>query len=137
MRFIGIDYGDVRTGFAVGDDITGLSSPLEVVSLKRNDLISYILKLILKYEPNALVVGLPLNMDGTEGLQAKKVQNFLDDLKKKTNIQVFLQDERLTSDSAKSKLINRGLTNRAKKARRDALAACEFLNDFITCRIRK
>ena len=134
MRFLAIDYGDSRTGFAIGDDVTGIASPLQVIDLKGEKLIAAVGEFICKYEPGALVLGLPLNMDGTEGAQAKKVRLFSDQLFQAFKTPSFFQDERLTSSSAEEKLLQRGLTHGGKRARRDALAACEFLDDFLKSR---
>lgn len=134
MRFLAIDYGDSRTGFAIGDEITGIASPIQVLELQDERLITAVGKLIRKYEPDAVVFGLPLNMDGTEGPQVKKVRFFADKIFHAFKIPLFFQDERLSSSAAEGKLAQRGLTHGGKKTRRDALAACEFLDDFLKTR---
>ena len=134
MRFLAIDYGDSRTGLALGDDVTGIVSPIEVLDLQNERLIAAVGKLMRKYEPDAVVIGLPLNMDGTEGPQVKKVRLFSDKICHAFQIPLFFQDERLSSSAAEEKLAQRGLTHGGKKTRRDALAACEFLDDFLKAR---
>ena len=78
-----------------------------------------------------LVMGLPLNMDGSEGPRAKLVRSFAVLLGTRTHRTVHLQDERLTSASADWTMSGSGLTHRQKKLRRDALAAAEILKDFL------
>ena len=77
MRFLAIDLGDKRTGLAIGDDETKIASPLTVIEIVRGDaLIDAIADSIKDHAPDAIVLGLPLNMDGTEGPQAKLVRDF-------------------------------------------------------------
>ncbi len=79
-----------------------------------------------------VVVGLPLNMDGTEGKQAKLARAFAADLAEKTDLDVRLWDETLSSFEADQKLRGR-LTRKQKRRRHDALAAAAFLEDFFSC----
>jgi len=81
-----------------------------------------------------LVIGLPLNMDGTEGPRAKLVRSFAVLLETRTARVVHMQDERLTSANADWNMAGSGLTHKQKKSRRDALAAAEILKDFLASR---
>ena len=87
-----------------------------------------------KHEPGELVVGLPLNMDGTEGPRARIVRSFCDRLAQRTGRVLHLQDERLTSVEADWRLAGTGMTHKQKKARRDAQAAAAILRDFLEAR---
>lgn len=85
----------------------------------------------------ALVVGLPINMDDSEGPRAKKVRGLGDALGKETGLEVFYQDERLTSADADWQMARTGMTRGEKKQRRDALAAATILRDFLSELSRK
>jgi putative Holliday junction resolvase len=132
MRYLCIDPGDKRTGFAVGDDITRIASPIEVVTTSSDEArFNAILMVIEENEPGELVLGLPLNMDGTEGPPAKKMRTLAHQLTQRTGLRVHLVDERLTSYAAESQLSELDLTRGGKKQRRDALAAAMILRDFL------
>lgn len=135
MRHLAIDLGDKRTGLAVGDTVTRLVSALDVleVPVTRNsggDLLAAIVKAVTEQGPRVLVVGLPYNMDDTEGPRAKGVRLFADRITKATGLPVVFQDERLTSAAADWSMARSGMTRGEKKARRDAIAAATILRDY-------
>lgn len=141
MRFIAIDLGDARTGLAVGDAVTRIVSPVEVIECPTGmcggeallDLIDAgINRIVSKHATCELVVGLPYNMDGTEGPRAKLVRAFADRIGARTGRKVHLQDERLTSSEADWAMSRSGWSHKQKKERRDALAAAAILKDFLT-----
>jgi putative Holliday junction resolvase len=145
VRYIAIDIGDKRTGIAVGDSETSIVSPREVleVPIVHNggaDLIAAIAKAVADvcgpWQKCELVVGLPLNMDGSEGPQAKKSREVGVRIGEATKRLVHYQDERLTSVEADWSMAQSGLTHGGKKARRDALAAAAILRDFLAARSR-
>ncbi|NJL32228.1 MAG: Holliday junction resolvase RuvX [Phycisphaerales bacterium] len=132
MRYLAIDLGDKRTGLAVGDDRVRLATPLVVLQVgDRVALLKKIGEAIEEHGPGALVVGLPLNMDDSEGPMAKKARGFARELEVNFGLPVYLQDERLSSAAAEDKLRDRELTRGQKKQRRDALAAAELLMSFL------
>ncbi len=134
MRYLAIDLGDKRTGLAVADDETRLASPLTVIEIPRareDDLIEAVADAANDYDAAVLVVGLPLNMDDTEGPRAKLTRAFADQLAAYLKLPIHFQDERLTSASANARMAQTGLTHKQKKNRRDALAAAEILRDFL------
>ena len=132
MRFLCIDPGDRRTGFALGDDVTRIATPLEVVTTSSDALrLAAILRVIEANDPGELVIGLPLNMDGSEGPQARKTRTLAQQIEQQTGLPEHLFDERLTSYAAESQLSELDLTHGGKKARRDALAAAVILRDFL------
>lgn len=133
MRFLCIDLGDKRTGLAVCDDAEIIASPIGVIE-GRGDLYNKITEAVKQYQPQALVFGLPLNMDGSEGDMARTVRKFADQLADRIKLPVFFQDERLSSYSAKNRLSQTGLTHKKKKGKIDAIAAAEILNEFIVAR---
>lgn len=136
MRYLCIDLGDQRTGLALGDDATKIVSPIEVVEVPRSAnegraLLDALARAIAQQSPHALVLGLPLNMDDSEGPRSKIVRQFAERLAKATNLPVHFHDERLSSAAADWQMARSGLTRGQKKARRDALAAAAILKDFL------
>ena len=138
MRFICIDLGDKRTGLAVGDSITQIATPLNVVEVPIAErggeaLLETLARAIGDQVSRAsdctLIVGLPLNMDGTEGPRAKLVRAFAARLAEQSGREVKFQDERLTSADADWSMAQSGLTRGQKKKKRDALAAAAILRD--------
>jgi putative Holliday junction resolvase len=107
-------------------------SPLAVLEIPRgDDLVEAIAEHVAEHGPDVLVVGLPLNMDGTEGDRAKICRAFGEQIAARCGLPVHYQDERLTSDAANHALARSGRTHKQKKAVRDALAAVEILRDFL------
>lgn len=132
MRYLAIDLGERRTGLALGDDQTGIASPIDCVEIAPGpQLLRVIIETIRRHEPDAIVLGLPLNMDGTEGPQARRVRAFGQLLSEQTDQPIHYQDERLTSFAADQRLARTGRTHKQKKQRRDAIAAAEILRDFL------
>ena len=136
VRYLAIDLGDKRTGLAVGDATTGLSLPAGVleVPIKANGgamLLDALAKVIAEHAPNALVLGLALNMDGSEGPRAKLCRGWGEKLHARVKLPVHYQDERLTSAAADWQMARSGMTHGQKKAKRDAIAAAELLADFL------
>jgi putative Holliday junction resolvase len=130
MKYLAIDYGFKRTGLAVCDPSQTICSPLAVIDSTKN-LISRLAEIIVKENIEAVVIGLPLNMDDTEGPQAKVVRRFADKLKAAIEVPIHFQDERLSSFGVEEKLDMTGLSVAEKKERRDALAAADILESFL------
>jgi putative Holliday junction resolvase len=131
MRYLAIDYGLKRTGLAICDADEIICSPLEVIDNPKN-LVERIVETIRSYQVEALVMGLPYNMDGTEGDQAKIVRAFTERLKSKIgDMPIHFQDERLSSFDAGSRLEAGDYTRGKKKKRLDAVAAAAILESFI------
>lgn len=130
MRYLAIDYGLKRTGLAVCDADETLASPL-VVLTGQGGLIEKIRQAVTDQAVDAIVVGLPLNMDGTEGDQAKRVRDFAAETIKQIKLPLFFQDERLSSFDAEKKLAALGITRKKKKKHLDAIAAATILQAFI------
>ncbi len=134
MRYMAIDYGLKRIGLAVCDPGENFVSPLcqiEATPKQPELLISRVAKIIEENGVEALIVGLPFNMDGTEGPQAKITQKFAKLLAENFTLPIELQDERLSSAAADELLAGTDFTNKRKKARRDMLAACDILQEFL------
>ncbi len=134
MRYLALDLGDKRTGLAVGDDEVRLASPLKTIErpiAPGEQLLDEVARAVDDHKPDAIVLGLPLNMDDTEGPRAKIVRSFAAKLAARTGLAVHFQDERLTSDAADWDMAQSGLTRGQKKQRRDGLAAAAILRDFL------
>ncbi len=134
MRYLSVDYGLKRVGLAICDPSETIVSPLKLLSNGKNQtghLIEQIKEIISVYRVDAVVMGLPLNMDGTEGRQAKLTINFVTQLQKQCPCPVYLQDERLSSSAADEILEQSGLSRKKRMQKRDMLAACDILNDFL------
>ena len=129
MRYLAIDYGLKRTGLALCDAGENISSPMTVLHGQK-DLVKKILQIISQEKIEAVVIGLPLNMDGSEGPQSKRVREFGELLIKNIDIDVFYHDERLSSFEAQMKLAGQ-MTRKRKKERVDAIAAAEILQSFL------
>jgi 6-phosphogluconolactonase len=130
MRYLAIDYGQKRIGLAVSDAGESMAFPLLVVDAE-SDPLSKIARIIQDERIGAILVGLPLNMDGTEGPQAKAVRLFGQKLSAKVSIEITFFDERLSSSDADWKLSGLELTRGKKKKIQDAVAAASFLQTFL------
>ncbi len=135
MRYLAIDLGDKRTGLAVGDDETGLATPAVTLPVTLGPaLVEAVVRMIREHEVDTLVLGLPLNADGSEGPRARGTRKFGVSLQDATNVPLYYQDERLTTYAANQRLAGTGRTHKQKKAVRDAIAAAEILQDFLSKR---
>ncbi|MEM8836138.1 MAG: Holliday junction resolvase RuvX [Planctomycetota bacterium] len=134
MRWLAIDLGGKRTGLAIGSDETGLATPLRVIEHALDDTAEIeraLAKAIEEQEPDGLVVGLPLNMDGSAGPPAKRVRHLAESWGARFSIPVEAFDERETSEMADEAMAQSGLTHKQKKKRRDAIAAAAILRGFL------
>lgn len=132
MRLISVDLGDVRTGLAAGDDVLRIVQPLLVVEERdEHRRLERIAEEIERHGPDRIVVGLPLNMDGTEGPRATMSRAFGALLAERTGLPVDYQDERLTSFEADESLKGSGLTRKGRKRVQDAIAAATILEDWL------
>jgi len=130
MRYLAVDYGAKRTGLAICDPAETVASPLAVIEGQK-DLPKKIAEVVEAENVEAIVLGLPLNMDDSAGPQAKLVFQFAEQLEKVLEVPVYFQDERLSSFSAAEKLASADFTMKRKKKRLDAIAAAEILEAFL------
>ena len=132
MRYLAIDHGQKRTGLAISDASESLVSPHAVIETQSStELLRQIEKIIADEQIEAIVMGLPFNMDGSEGPRAKQVRQFSGLLSQKVNIPILFQDERLSSFEAENLLVEMELTRKKKKKRLDAIAAAAILRAFL------
>jgi putative Holliday junction resolvase len=131
-RWLGIDSGTRRVGVAVGTPAEGIASPVTVLPAEPAEkLVDQILLLADQYEANGIVVGWPLNMDDSEGDQARAARSLARQIARSTSLDVRLWDERLSSFAADRALAGK-LTRKKRRARQDAVAAAEMLREFLT-----
>ena len=130
MRYLAIDYGTKRTGLAICDPAETIASPLAVIEGQKN-LIKKIIDVVTAEGVEAIVLGLPLNMDDSTGPQAQRVFQFAARLKTHLDIPIHFQDERLSSFSAEQKMAQAEFTRGKKKKRLDAVAAAAILEAFL------
>jgi putative Holliday junction resolvase len=133
QRLCAIDYGTKRIGLAVGDLQGGIASPLTTLTVTGgvDDQVRQIIEAADEYDVAEWVVGLPLNMDDTEGPQAKATRKFGRRLEEISGKKVHFFDERLSSLAADEYLAQAQLTRKKKKARRDRVAAQVILQTFL------
>lgn len=161
MLALAIDLGDKRTGLAAGGTEPPIVSPLPPLlaplkytaarsatsksgsgkdaftafSFTNPDFTQQLITVIAEHQPDAVVIGLPLNMNGTESPRAKLARAYAEHLKKHLrnaglHTPVHLHDERGSSQRADELMAQTGLTHKQKKMRRDSLAAAAILTDF-------
>lgn len=126
------DYGTKNIGVAIGQKITNTGNILKSVKIKKNFLDWKKIEKIIKYwNPKTIIVGLPLNMNGTEQKITKKTKNFAKKIKKKFNLKVFLHDERLSTIEAKNILFSSG-DKKLTKNKIDSTAALIILESWLS-----
>ena len=136
MRYLAIDYGTKRTGLAICDPAETIASPLAVIQGQKG-LRKKIAEVVKAEDVEAVVLGLPLNMNGSEGFQTKLVRRFAEQLKEHLNVPIHFQDERLSSFSAEEKLASAEFTRGKRRKRLDAIAAAEILEAFLEQKTHK
>ncbi len=132
MRIIGLDVGQRRIGIAVSDELNLTAQPL--THIKRTSIekdISEILRIASEYSVGAIIVGVPLNMDGSVGPQARLVFKFMDRLRLKTSIPVEGWDERLSTVAVTRVLVGGDVSRSRRKGVVDRLAASYILQGYL------
>jgi len=129
-----IDYGERSVGVAISDELQLTVRPLATIRRGKHkyaQVIERIGALVAENEIATLVVGLPLNMDGTRGLAVERVEGFISDLRRSVSVPIVTVDERLTSYEADQILREMGVGWRERRARSDEYAAAIILQDYI------
>ncbi len=140
MRILAIDYGSKGIGIAISDELQMMARPLTTIRRKRmkmSEIYDRISSLVQENQAGELVVGMPLNMDGSRGDAAISVEKFISKLKEKMEIPVFAVDERLTSYEADQILREMGVSEKERRARSDEYAAMIILQDFLDQKSRQ
>lgn len=135
MIIMSVDYGDVRTGIAVCDKYEMLASPVCVIEERNAErLADKIISLSIEKKAELFVIGLPKNMDSSEGDRAEHCKQFAELLNKKSTIPFIMRDERLTTVSAHKALNDVNVRGKKRKNVVDAVAAVMILQDYIDFR---
>jgi putative Holliday junction resolvase len=132
MRVLAIDLGTKKIGTAISDELGITVRAVETIARSADDRdIARLKFLVDDLEAEAVVVGLPLRMDGTVGDAAAAAMRFVEKLRVKLGVAVHVQDERLTSYEAEQMMIERGFAKHKRRARSDEFAAMIILQDYL------
>jgi putative Holliday junction resolvase len=132
MRYLGVDLGRARIGLALADDVLRTARPLRVVLRRGEEAdLAAIAEAARDYEVERAILGLPLNMDGSEGASARLARAFAPRLEAALGVPVELFDERLSTFEAETRLRDRGFSAKDSRARVDAEAAAVILQGWL------
>jgi len=134
MRTLGLDVGERRIGLAISDPDGRLALPMGTHQRSGGDDAASIVALAQREEATRIVVGLPLSMDGSHGTQAQVAEDFALRLRDRTDSEIVLWDERLSSVEADHHLRLMGTRGKAAKSQRDAIAASIILQSYLDSR---
>jgi putative holliday junction resolvase len=131
-RWLALDLGHVRIGVALSDLLGMTAQPLTVLKSEgtQKDIIT-IGELVNEHEVSQVVVGLPINMDGTESKQTQKIREFTVKLSNRLNVPVFFIDERLSSRQAERMMTESGVTAKKQRGKVDQIAAALLLQSAL------
>ena len=132
MKYLGIDFGDVRTGVSVSDASCKIAVPLSNITEKSIFKVAKaIAEKVIELDITTVVVGMPVNMNGTLGPRAEKTQQLCELLRDEYSINVVTRDERLTTVSAGRIMNDLNVRGKKRKDNIDALAACLILQNYL------
>ena len=132
MRYMGIDFGDARVGIALSDPLGMMAQGYGTLKNDGTDkLFSDIQDIIKEKEVTTIVVGLPKNMDGTEGFRSEATKVFAEKLKAYTDAEIVFSDERLTTVSAHGFLSEMNVRGKKRKGAVDTLSAALILETYM------
>ena len=137
MKIMGIDYGDARTGVAISDLLCSIVGSTTVIPSRNTEkAIADIVKLAKDNMVGEIVVGLPKNMDGSEGPRAELCRSFAEKLREATGLEVAMWDERRTTVEAHNILSQHNYHGKKRKNTVDAVAASLILEGYLNFRKR-
>lgn len=132
MRMLGLDLGRATIGLALADEVLRAARPLHTVRrTKEADDLAALAQVVEEYEVTRFVLGLPLNMDGTEGPAARLSRAFAEKLRARFGLPVELFDERLSTFEAEDRLRAQGFSAKDRRSRIDAEAAAVILQGWL------
>lgn len=138
MKIMAVDYGDARTGIAVCDRTEFLASPVGTIEERKFDvLVQKVAYMAKQYEVEEIVVGLPLNMNGSKGPRAEKAELFANTLNEMTDIPVNMWDERSTTVQAHNYLNETNTRGKKRKAVVDTVSATIILDAYLEFRRKR
>lgn len=131
-RVIALDYGEARTGVAVSDLLGITSQGITSIEHKSDkELLEKLQKYINEYDPELIVIGMPVNMNGTKGDRVKKTKRFIYKLKEKFGLEVITIDERLTTVASHRTMTELGVKKDKKKSIVDMMSAVLILQMYL------
>ena len=138
QRILALDFGEKRIGVAVSDPLNIIAQSVGTIERKgiKNDL-KKVGELVKEYEARKIIVGLPLNMDGTEGKSANRAMDFVKELKKEIQVEVEMLDERLTTAQGERVLLEADMSRRKRKQTLDKIAAQLILQNYLDLHVQK
>lgn len=135
MRIMGLDFGSRTVGVAVSDSLLITAQGVEIIRRKEENklrrTLARIEELIEEYEVEEIVLGLPKNMNATEGVRVELTEEFREKLERRTGLPVFLWDERLTTVAADKIMMEAGVRRENRKEYVDMIAATLILQGFL------
>lgn len=135
MRIMGLDFGDKTVGVAISDELLITAQPVTVVERERSNKLrktyQKLEELIKEYEVEKIVIGKPLNMNGTEGARVELTREFSAELSRRTGLEIIEVDERLTTVEADRILEETGVASSGRKQHIDKMAAAIILQTYL------
>ena len=129
---LGIDLGKKRTGIAVSDISQKIASPFKVIeNMKFNEVLKILKKIVTERDICAIIVGDPINMNGSIGPKSQSSRSFIKNLSKELDIPILLWDERLTTVSAERSLLEADIPRKKRQQVIDKIAASIILQNFL------
>ena len=135
MRILGLDFGSKTVGVAVSDELLLTAQGLEIVRRqspnKLRQTLARIQEIVTEYQVDRIVLGIPKNMNNTEGERCEKTKEFKEMLERRTGLEVVLWDERLTTVSADKYMMETGIRREDRKKYVDEIAAVFILQGYL------
>lgn len=135
MRIMGLDFGSKTVGVAISDELLLTAQGVEIIRRKEENKLrqtcARIEELIKEYNVEEIVLGLPKNMNATEGVRAELTREFQDKLERRTGLPVHLWDERLTTVAADKIMMEAGIRREHRREHVDRIAAALILQGFL------
>ncbi len=132
MRILGMDYGSATLGISVSDESKTIASPIKTIRYKSmDDLLTEIDSLFKIYKFESIVLGNPINLDGSISKRSEETFKFKSILESRYNIPVILEDERLTTVIAENVLISNNTSRKNRKKVIDKMASALILQSYL------
>lgn len=141
MRIMGLDFGSKTVGVAISDELLITAQGVEIIRRKEENKLRQSLarieELIVEYDVTEIVLGLPKNMNNSEGERVELTKEFADKLERRTSLPVHMWDERLTTVAADKAMIEAGIRRENRKEHVDRIAATFILQGYLDYRKMK
>ena len=141
MRIMGLDFGSKTVGVAISDELLLTAQGIEIIRRKEENKLRQTLarieELIVEYKVEEIVLGLPKNMNATEGIRVELTNEFKEKLERRTGLPVYTWDERLTTVAADKAMMEAGIRREKRKDYVDMIAATFILQGYLDYRKNK